>query len=153
MAETGITTAEEERSLSRLRSSSSRAEPVDLRPPDHCIRAATRTQSACAGHRACRAEPPRKEWCSSCGWEPGPTAHPVWGLEFSLSLSSFPPLCPCQRIMNANRWTVFLERRHCVQPRPWTPSECPAAWEKRSGNKNQNPKSRKVLPNVTREFT
>ena len=54
--------------------------------------------------------------------------------------------------MNANRWTESW-REDTVQSRPWRLSGCPAAWEKMSGNENQNPKSRKVLPKVTRGFT
>lgn len=92
-------------------------------------------------------------WLGAGGRGLGAHSSPIWGLGFSLCLGRSSPLHLPGKSDERKSAGRLPERRQCVWPDSWGPSECVRAWGETGGNHHQSPKSRRDLPRVTRGFT
>ena len=71
------------------------------------------------------------------------TVCPIWGLEFSLCLGCSSPLHLPGKSNECKSAGCLLERRQCVWPDSWRPSECVTAWGETWGEPPPKPKKQK----------
>lgn len=73
----------------------------------------------------------------------GAHSSPIWGLGFSLCLGRFSPLHLPGKSDECKSAGRLPERRQCVWPDSWGPSECVTAWGETWGEPPPKPKEQK----------